>query len=275
MITHLQLNCAGKVLMNRNVNNNTDSKKSVLSTIYGKAGVLAAILSAGLLLVTGCGNAIPDMSADVEQKVGEYAGVVMLRYDANHRSRLVELPPEEPVVEEPVEEEPEPEVQEEEPPVEEESSVTVIDNTTEAEPENLSPEEFLNLPEGMSLIYQGYSLENSYPSDDSTDSFFTLDASSGKKLIVLYYDLYNQSGADQSINFLGDGYAFKVKVNGNVTRTALVTMLMDDMSTYMGTIADGNGEQLVLIFEEDENVEISSLELIIKGNEGKCSVPLE
>ena len=275
MITHLQLNCAGKVLMNRNENNNADNKKSVLSTIYGKAGAMAAILSAGLLFMTGCGNAIPDMSADMEQKVGEYAGVVMLRYDANHRSRLVELPPEEPVAEEPVEEEPEPEVQEEELPVEEESSVTVIDNTTEAEPENLSPEEFLNLPEGMSLIYEGYSLESSYPADDSTDSFFTLDASEGKKLIVLYYNLYNQSGADQDINFLGDGYAFKVKVNGNVTRTALVTMLMDDMSTYMGTIADGNGEQLVLIFEENENVEISSLELIIKGNEGKCSVPLE
>ena len=263
--------------MNRNTDN-TENNKSVLSVIGMKVLAVPALVGTMILTLAGCGNAIPDMSTDVEQKVGEYAGVVMLRYDANHRSRLVDLPEEE-MVEEPVIEEPEPEPEpeppaEEEVPAVDESTVTVIDNSTEEEPENITPEEFLNLPQGVSLIYQGYSIESSYPAN-SVDSYFTLDASSGKKLIVLYYNLYNQSGSDCDINFLGDGYAFKVVINGKTTRTALVTMLMDDMSTYIGTVANGNGEELVLIFEEDENVEITSLELNIKGNEGKCSVTLE
>ncbi len=50
---------------------------------------------------------------------------------------------------------------------------------------------------------------------------------------------------------------------------------MDDMSTYVGTIANGYGEELVLIFEEDTDIEINSIEMIIKSTDGKCSLRLE
>lgn len=231
------------------------------------------ILSLGL---SGCGNVIPDMTADVEQKVGEYAGLVMLRYDANHRSRLVDwskVPVEEPAVQEPepiAEPEPEPEPEEDNIG---QGAVEVTDATEEA-PESVSPEEFLNLADGMTLIYQGYSVCSSYP-EDTVDNYFSLDASSGKKLMVVHFILYNQSGQDQAIDFLGDGYAFKCKINDSITRTALVTMLVDDMSTYRGTISQGYGEQLVLIFEIDESVEVSNATLIIKGYEGECTIPVE
>ena len=231
------------------------------------------ILSLGL---SGCGNVIPDMTADVEQKVGEYAGLVMLRYDANHRSRLVDwskVPVEEPVVQEPepiAEPEPEPEPEEDNIG---QGAVEVTDATEEAT-ESVSPEEFLNLADGMTLIYQGYSICSSYP-EDTVDNYFSLDASSGKKLLVVHFILYNQSAQDQAVDFLGDGYAFKCKINDSITRTALVTMLVDDMSTYRGTISQGYGEQLVLIFEIDESVEVSNATLIIKGYEGECTIPVE
>ncbi len=250
----------------------------IRNSFKGKLNI-CLVLSAAALMVAGCANAIPDMSTEVEQQVGEYAGVVMLRYDANHRSRLVDIPYEEetaPIIED---EEPVIEIIEEEPEeetAEEESSVTVINNTSESadSSENVSPEEFLNLPAGMSLIYQGYSVAHSYP-EDSVSSYFTLDASEGKKLLVLHYNLYNQSGADVNVNFLGDGYAFKAVINGRTTRTALVTMLMDDMSTFVGNIANGHGEELVLIFEEDISTDINSIELNIKSQDGKCVVALE
>ncbi len=231
------------------------------------------ILSLGLC---GCGNVIPDMTADVEQKVGEYAGLVMLRYDANHRSRLVDwskVPVEEPAVQEPepiAEPEPEPEPEEDNIG---QGAVEVTDATEEVL-ESVSPEEFLNLADGMTLIYQGYSVCSSYP-EDTVDNYFSLDASSGKKLMVVHFILYNQSAQDQAVDFLGDGYAFKCKINDSITRTALVTMLVDDMSTYRGTISQGYGEQLVLIFEIDESVEVSNATLIIKGYEGECTIPVE
>ena len=239
--------------------------------------IIPGFLAVLSLSLSGCGNAIPSMDADVEQKVGEYAGLVMLRYDANHRSRLIDwskIPQEEPVIEEPVFTEPEvlPEPEPEED-INRSGAVEVTDVAEEAE-ESMTPEEFLNLAEGMSLIYQGYSQSSSYPEDGEADSF-ALDASSGKKLFVVHFILYNQSPQDQVIDFLGDGYAFKCKINDSVTRTALVTMLLDDMSTYRGTVAQGYGEQLVLIFEIDESVEVSTASLIIKGNDGQCTLPLE
>ncbi len=241
---------------------------------------ICAALTAALVFLGGCGNAIPDMSTEVEQKVGEYAGFVMLRYDANHRSRLVDLPEEsfpEETVEEPETpvEEIQEEVQEEQQEIQEEvvNPVEVIDNTTEQETETVTPEEFLGLAEGMSLIYQGFSFEDSY--SGQMDDFLSVDASEGKKLLVLYFTLYNQTGTAQDVDFLGDGAAFKAVINGNVTRTALLSMLMSDMAAYKGTIENGYGEELALIFEEDENIVPESIQLVIQNTGGKCTVTLE
>ena len=237
--------------------------------------IIAGVMAGTVTMFAGCGNVIPEMSDVQRQKVGEYAAMSLLRYDANYRSRLVELPEEPPMEEpapeeEPVYEEPEPEVE-----------ITVTDNSsdvsvvdaTEDSAVSSSPEEFLALPDGVSLIYQGYSVQNTYPAAE--ESYFSLDASDGKKLVVLHYTLYNQSGADQYIDFFNSGDVFKLKVNGGNTRTALMTMLLDDMSTFAGTVANGYGEELVLIFEEDEGLEISSLELRIKNTDGECIVKIE
>ena len=51
---------------------------------------IACILLAGSVL-TGCGDKIVPLTQDQEQLVGEYAAVMMLKYDAKHRSRLVDL----------------------------------------------------------------------------------------------------------------------------------------------------------------------------------------
>ena len=40
--------------------------------------------------MTACGNEIPDLTEAESQRVGEYAAVTLLKYDANHRSRLVD-----------------------------------------------------------------------------------------------------------------------------------------------------------------------------------------
>ena len=58
--------------------------------------VTALLMTAGL---TGCGeNQIPDLSEDEIRAVGKYVAVTMMRYDINHRSRLMELT--DPVLEE-------------------------------------------------------------------------------------------------------------------------------------------------------------------------------
>ncbi len=245
------------------------------------------------MLFSACTDAIPNLSPADEQRVGEYAAMVMLKYDANHRSRLVDLskiviPEPEPVEE--IVPEPEPEPEEPEEIVveggidegEEEGegeNVTVIDNTTEQPVEeiNYTQEEVLGFADGVSLVYRGYQYLTSYP-ENPVGSAFSLDATAGKKFLVLNYTLYNQSGEAQSFNFMGDDsnkYVFKVVVNGEVSRTALITLLADDLSTYVGTVDNGSGEELVLLFEIDESIEISSLEFVVKNTDISSSVILE
>ena len=52
--------------------------------------VCGALLCAMMLSMTACGNEIPDLTEEESQRVGEYAAVTLLKYDANNRSRLVD-----------------------------------------------------------------------------------------------------------------------------------------------------------------------------------------
>lgn len=250
-----------------------------------KGMIISASALFTTMLFSACANAIPDLSPADEQRVGEYAAMVMLKYDASHRSRLVDLT--KVVIPEPEPEEvaPEPEPEPEEPANPEENeedqeqSVNVVDNTGNVSEEemNYTQEEVLGLADGVSLIYRGYQFLSSYP-ENPVDSAFSLDATAGKKFLVLNYTLYNQSGTSQSFNFMGDGdekYVFKAVINGDLTRTALITLLMDDLSTFTGTVESGSGEDLVLLFEIDESIDVSSIELVIKNTSISSSVILE
>ena len=50
--------------------------------------VCGALLCTMMLSMTACGNEIPDLTEEESQRVGEYAAVTLLKYDANNRSRL-------------------------------------------------------------------------------------------------------------------------------------------------------------------------------------------
>ena len=50
-------------------------------------GITAAILTASLLL-SGCGNQIPDMTEEEQAMIVSYAAEVVERHDSNHPSRL-------------------------------------------------------------------------------------------------------------------------------------------------------------------------------------------
>ena len=54
---------------------------------------LVAVLTAGLLIMglTGCGeNQIPEMTDEQMQRLGEYTAMILMKYDAGNRSRLVD-----------------------------------------------------------------------------------------------------------------------------------------------------------------------------------------
>lgn len=229
------------------------------------AVILALVFCFGL---TGCGeNQIPEMTDEELQAVGEYAAITLMKYDASNRSRLVELPeestPTAPEVSEPDSEQEKP------------SGMGPVDDTPIVNPggkgidNSYTMEEVMELPEGVSVNYLGYELCASYPHDAGND-FFALSAVQGKQLLIIQFSIENHSGQEQKIDLLSNGVTYRMTLNGKDTRQALMTMLLNDMSTYADDISDGDSEQVVLVFEVNEMTEtdISEIRLNLK-NESK------
>ena len=80
-------------------------------------------------------------------------------------------------------------------------------------------------------------MTDSYPSAGEGETlFFSMDATQGMQLLALKFNAQNLSGEDQTLNMLGYGATFRVSVNGEPSKGALVTMLVNDMQTYNSVI---------------------------------------
>lgn len=219
-----------------------------------------------MLMLTGCGeNAIPNLTDEEMDAIGEYTAIMLMKYDANHRSRLVDLSEYEENQEELETSQEKEEFQEPESGSSED--VPVIE--APAVQEFSSIESFMELPQGVSVTYESKQVCNSYPEDDASE-FFYLEAAEGKQLIALKFLVSNQSGSQQSIDFLNAGYVYRLQLNGTYARNALTTMLLDDMSSYIGTMESGDSEELVLLFEVEQEYANADQEMsLILKNDSK------
>ncbi len=237
----------------------------------GTKYIIAGLI--GSMLLCGCSSQIAEMTEEQQQRVGEYAAFTMLRYDAEHRSRLVDYSEVEAadeaarIAEEARLAAEEAKKKETENADQKENDTNVIDKTSEDPDEGYTSdtiEDFLGLLPGTLLSYKGYTVQASYPEDNDVSEYFIVEANPGKKFLVLWYTLYNGSGSEQEVNFLADNIAFKCKVNGEITATALVTMLNDDMSTLQTTLRDNEEIDCVLIYEIDESAADDLSSIVVK-----------
>lgn len=238
-----------------------------------RLGIFLLVLNM-ILISTGCGNAIPDMSEAQMDSIGEYAAITLMKYDANHRSRLVDLSlyeDEENMVEEPTQDEPmqEPE-QTDEPQLQEPEIVEP------QVPEYESIQDFMALPAGVTVTYEGMRICDAYPEAEDENAFLYLEASGNKKLVVLQFTVANQSTTPQDLNFLNAGNIYRLKMGDTYLRNALTTMLLDDMVTYVGTIESGSTEKLVLLFEGETEYanEAQEMSLILKNESKTYTIPV-
>ncbi len=222
--------------------------------------VCGALLCAMMLSMTACGNEIPDMTEEESQRIGEYAAVTLLKYDANNRSRLVD--PE--VVIAKLEKEAAKETtkaSQEEGKAEETGSTgtTEVTMPTAQEEITASMEDFFGLPEGVSITYEDY-----------------MDASLGKKLLVLRFHLTNGTEQEETIDLLNTNSRYIITVNDSIRANALTTMLPNDMSTYAETLEPGQTQELVLLLEVNEDVAgaVQTIALHLKNASNEYTIQL-
>lgn len=213
-----------------------------------------------VFVLGGCGAQIPDMTEEERKAISEYAAGLLLKYDTSQPSRLVDLD-----AVEGEESAPEP-TQTPEPGVQAEPETDrpiVPENTQnpeeqpdgESEPvETPQPEcwdsleSTLLLPDDVTLQLLGYEAVEVYK--EEAEGLQELKAEAGKKILVFRFCMTNNSDVKQQIDMLQDNIRYKVYVQEQLIN-GMLTMVGNDLTTYIGSI-DANGSVELLLFAEVE-----------------------
>ncbi len=236
----------------------------------GKKKTILGVCVAGVFLFGGCGLNVPSLSEEEEDKIAEYAADLVLSRVEDYDSRLVDLSLY-PETEMPNEEETGK--------MDEVADTPVIDNS-DPEPdvddseiagsgqgltESGSLEEIL-LPEGVTLEYTGFDLVDSYPKMDE-NPVFILEAGSGKKILLLRFNMKNTGSSETYIDVASKMPVIRYELNGKDMISGQSSLLLDDLSTYVGTLSAGENIPVVLVAEIDDNYMIKAIKVSATSGE--------
>lgn len=130
--------------------------------------------------------------------------------------------------------------------------------------------------EGATVKYAGVSVCDSFPEAENIPSF-VIKAVSGKKLVVLKFDITNTTDSDMKVDLSSKKLSFKGIFNGSVKTNVLVTLLPEAMNTFDDVIPAGGTIQTVLVFEISESYadNITTVTVEVKSESGTKSIKLK
>lgn len=245
-----------------------------------KSGILGAIFISVAVLTTGCSlDPMPELTQEQSSLIAEYAAGMLLMYDKN----LSWLASDEEIAEADAKEAERLANLEELLRVKEAAAKETKEGNGSTGSEKKEPQAPFNgiAPfygiEGFSITYTGYTICDSYPEGDSADMYFAMDATEGNKLLVLQFTAQNDTGEDRELDMFAKSPSFRISINEGEAKSALTTMLLDDMAMYKETIAAGNKANLVLIREvsAEESALIQTISLTLRSGSDTATVVLE
>ncbi len=224
---------------------------------------LMLILMLGL---TGCSSTIPDMTDAQREAISEYAVELLLKYDTNQKSRLVDLSA--------IEEEPEPTATPIPQPTAtpEPSGMEEVVDTPVIEKEDASVAEggdiktVLGLPESISLEYVDCEVVDNYV--DVIDESLVIEAGENKKLLVCNFVFVNDGAEKQSVDMLKESIKYVLNADGKTVH-CLVTMLSNDLTTYMGILDADESRKVVVLAECEEEMLKDTVEIYLQVERGE------
>lgn len=231
----------------------------------------AFVLLAAVFTLTGCGEALYELTPEEEAAIVGYSALAVAKYNNFQTDGAVYVEPgsasfkdgsNQPATEEQASET-EGQMMPEASDAAGGSGADTGNNTgnNEAEPASEEPSQSINeiLNLGAAEIeYIGNSLCQVYDQSDA----YAVDADPGMQFLVLNMKLKNPSGEDQNIDMISKKPSFKAVVNGTETVMAQMTILPNDISTYQGTLPAGAEQDAVLLFQIPQEIkEIQDVQL--------------
>lgn len=256
-------------------------KKNYLSKIsYMIIAMMTCVLLAGCSLVPSL-----NLTQEQEDLIAEYAAGQLVKYEKGHAMGMV------PVTAEELTEEPEvssndmnagteipvqTEDSEDHTQVEEPGTPVVDDFNYTSEslggvvPSNVPIGQVFGV-EGFDITYSNFELQKIYPPQEDDNLIFSMQASNGKLLLVVHFNLTNGNDSACGFDAASSDIKARISVNGGERIPAQTTILLNDLLTYRDEIAPFAMVDSVMVFEVPESYEsgINSLNLILVGPSGE------
>ena len=117
-----------------------------------------------------------------------------------------------------------------------------------------------------------YGFYNSYPKNGAKNHF-VLNASSGKKLLVVKVKLTNTGSSAKKLDTAN--HVFKCKASGDkLSGEALVSLLKNDIHFMNTTVKAGKSVNGILVFEVSKNASLTDLSIRLSGEAGTAELAL-
>ena len=227
------------------------------------------LLFSALVLTTGCGDKAIQLTDEEEGLIVDYAAHVVSKFNTRQPDGLVYVDTSQEEEESETPEEPQQEENSQNIPADSTAGQLNGLDTEEAQPEQTTLTQALGM-EGVDAVVSATELMPSYKEGD----YYALDAEAGKTFLVVHVALNNNTAADISCDLLSGNPQFQAEVNGAGAVPAEMTVLLNDLSTYQGTLPAGSSTDTVLLFQVPADVtqaDSLTLDFTWKGNTYRIS----
>lgn len=251
-----------------------------------KKGKVLGLIALSAMLLTGCVDAMPELTAEQSDIIAEYAAGLILKYSPKYQYRIVS----EEELAAAIADRQEVSEPESESTIESEQTQLPAENTPETSSEGTSTEQENQSPQVSSaedidfaaelgiddliIRYQSFEVCSSYPQNSTG---FSVDAARDKKLLVLHFDLEGLPEEDVDCNFFDCDIKLRVNINDSISVSVLPAMLPNNLTTYIDVVGAGETVDVVAVAEINDMTEmdIQSIVLQASANGNNCTAKLK
>jgi hypothetical protein len=218
-----------------------------------------------MTILNGCVS-VPTLSDVQSNQIANYSTALLLKYDANYKSRLVDtatIEAERAII-----------AAEEQKKLEEEAAIqATIDaekNINEPVIEPIEEDVYIDIAlalgiEGVTVEYAYMEFLDKYPEKEILGVAPVMVSAEENILLVTHFTLTNLLEASNEVNMIDKKVSFRMGINKMSQKNVFSTFLLNDLSNYSGILEAGEMVDLVLISEinEEESSSILSVSMVI------------
>lgn len=214
------------------------------------------ILLASTVVLGGCGTSLYELTDDEEDLIVSAAAQAVAKHNIFQMDGITDVEPEtEPQMQENTTEQDTQQVQEET-----NTNTHTGGTKTDTQTKEIALSDLLG--KNLKVSYKGYSTASSYQEGD----YFSVNATSGKTLIIMNINVKNTGKKNIKIDMLSKDVTFYGCFNGTDRMVEKKILSTKNLSTYQGKIKPGKSIKTVLAFEVSKKQadEISTQDLQVE-----------